>query len=102
MKSTDMNSDEKKVQKILNQLISEEWMASIMYKQFILATCCKDERHQIKDLLMELSEDEMDDHYAKLVKYAIHNGYSVPCQLKDYEEYASDKTVKQFNGWKKD
>ena len=102
MKQNEYMETDKNIQNILNRLISEEWIASVMYRQFVVGVCCSEERRQIKDLMLEISEDEMDDHYEKLVAFAEKNGYSAPCQIKDYEKYAGKETVKQFQSWKKD
>lgn len=97
----DLDKVEKKVQKALNKLISEEWMAGTMYKQMLLA-CKQDEVKTLVELVHETAVDEIDDHYAKLVKYAVSYGFDVPCHVKDYEKYASDACVKMFNNFKKD
>lgn len=88
-----------KVQKLLSKLISEEQIASEFYRGCIKATCpCQSA--EFGSIFSEIAKDELDDHAAKLIAYAIENDYDVPFKYKDYEKYAEDKVVKQFNALK--
>jgi len=98
--STQLSKEEKKVQRAVKKLISEEWIASTFYEQMILA-CDPAERETIKDLFEKNGIDEKEDHYAKLVKFAEMKGFDIPCKMSDYEMSAGESTVKQFEKWSK-
>lgn len=88
-----------KVQKVLKKLISEETIAHDFYVGCIAATCTCQSQHFAK-VFCETAKDELDDHCKKLVEWAIMNDYDVPFKYKDYEKFADEKVVKQFNSLK--
>ena len=89
-----------KIQKILNKLISEEWLAGNMYS-FYMQTVDSEERSLVFDMFGTLSDDEIDDHYKSLVDWALLYGYDVPCTIRDIERYASKNAVRLFNSFTK-
>lgn len=95
-----MDKLDKKTEKALCKLISEEWIAATLYEQMVLA-CKSEERNVIHDLFLQTADDERNDHYAKLVRFAIEKDVEIPCSLKDYAKYAAKSVVKQFDNWKK-
>jgi ferritin-like protein len=97
---SEKTKEEKKNEKILKKLISEEWIASNFYEQMIYA-CVPEERDVICDIFLKNRDDEKNDHYAKLIDFCIENGFDVPCKMSDYEMYADENIVKQFDKWSK-
>ena len=100
-----MNNDKqenksKKIQNALNKLISDEWFAGNVYKQFVVLI---DQRFkpQIEDLMVETANDELNDHYASLVEFAKQNGYDVPSTYSEMKKYADKNDVKLFENCKK-
>ena len=85
-----------KVQKILNKLISEEVIASQFYSACIAAVK-KDQKNILKEMFDEIAFDEISDHYKNLCEWAIANDYSIPYKFKDYEKFAAQSVVKQFD-----
>ena len=51
-------------------------------------------------MFVHIAKDELDDHYKKLVAYAIANDYDVPFKWKDYEKYADPKAFRLLNSLK--
>ena len=92
---------DKKVQDALNKLISDEWFAGNVYKQFVVLVD-KRFKPQIEDLMIETSDDELNDHYASLVAFAKQNGYDVPSTYSEMKKYADKADVKLFESCKKD
>ena len=91
---------DKKVQDALNKLISDEWFAGNVYKQFVVLVV-KRFKPQIEDLMIETSDDELNDHYASLVAFAKQNGYDVPSTYSEMKKYADNADVKLFESCKK-
>lgn len=87
------------IQKALNKLISEEWIAGNFYMQMVLA-CDPDERSVIADLFRTISNDEINDHLKELVEWAISHGYDVPAKISDFKKYASKDDVKRLDNFK--
>lgn len=88
-----------KIQKALNKLISEEIIAREQYIGSIVATCtCQ--AAEFAQIFEGIANDEYDDHYKKLVAYAIANDYDVPFKWKDYEKHAEPKLFKILNSLK--
>lgn len=87
---------DKKVQKILDKLISEEMIAYYFYTGCIVASCC-DVKKQLKTIFTDIAADELSDHYNKLVEFAISNGYDIPFKPKDYEKNAASSLSKQLD-----
>ena len=100
MENKEENKD-KKVQDALNELISDEWFAGNVYKQFVVLVD-KRFKSQIEDLMIETSDDELNDHYASLVAFAKQNGYDVPSTYSEMKKYADKADVKLFESCKKD
>lgn len=90
---------EKNTQKILEKLISEERIAVDFYMG-ALNNVKPEQRALIHDKFKEIALDEKHDHFKKLVKFATLNGYEVPFKYKDFEKFASKKTVNLFNSLK--
>lgn len=97
-----MNTEtiDNKTKKALYRLISEEWIAATMYEQMVLA-CIPEERSVIHDLFLQTASDEKNDHYTKLVNFALEQGVEIPCKMSEYSKYALKEVVKQFETWKK-
>lgn len=103
MQKNELTKEEKSIQNILNKLIAEEYIANMLYKnlynkilfqkQEILADI------ESFNLFNIIANDEYEDHYRKLVSYAVANGFTFPISLKDLEKNAS-ASVKQLNGIK--
>lgn len=89
----------KTVQKWLRRLISEEMIAHDLYVGSVMA-CKPEQRDMFRDKFIEIAVDERDEHAKDMIDWALANGYEVPFKYKDYERYASDKTVRQFNALK--
>lgn len=87
----------KKTDKALKRLISEEWLASHLYEQMILA-CPGNERPIITDIFSQIEDDEHNDHYSKLINFALANTIiDIPCKVSEYERYADEKLVRIVN-----
>ena len=99
MKDEEEKKD-KKVQDALNKLISDEWFAGNIYKQFVVLAS-NEARTQIEELMLETSDDELNDHYASLVAFAKQNGYDVPSTYSEMKKYADKGDVKLFESCKK-
>lgn len=69
-----------KIQKILNQLISEEWIAGQMYKFYVYAMEDQEDIDFCQDTFNEISEDELNDHMESMISWARTYGYSIPCK----------------------
>ena len=88
-----------KIQKALNKLISEEIIASEQYIGSIVATCtCQSS--EFAQMFEDIADDEYDDHYKKLVAYAIANDYDVPFKWKDHEKHAEPKAFRLLSSLK--
>ena len=98
------NSDKQKskdIQNMLNKLISDEWFAGHIYKQFIMLV--KPEcRSAISEPMLDVSNDEIDDDYKNLIEFAIENGYSIPVTYNEMKKFADKEDVKLFENCKKD
>ena len=92
---------DKNVQNALNKLISDEWFAGNIYRQFVLLVCNED-RSKIAEQMHEIADDELDDHFKSLVEFAISYGYSIPTTYNEMKKYADKDDVKLFEGCKKD
>lgn len=98
--NNDAVKQRKYVQAVLDKLISDEWFAGNTYKQFVVLACPQ-AREQIKDLMLETADDELDDHYASLVEFAQQNGYDVPSTYAEMKKHAEKTDVKLFESCKK-
>ena len=109
MKEEEKNTEEanaieenkKNIQKMLNKLISDEWFAGHIYKQFILLVKA-DGRNAISEPMHDVATDEIDDHFKNLVEFALLNGYSVPVTYSEMKKFADKDDVKLFENCKKD
>lgn len=84
-----------KIQAALNKLISDEWFAGQMYKQFALAVK-EDERSQIAQQMIDTAIDELTDHIKNLIDFALSNGYDVPTTYNAMKKFADKDDVKLF------
>ena len=96
----DASKEHKLVQETLNKLISDEWFAGNVYKQFVVLVNSKC-RGQIADLMLETADDELDDHMKSLIAFAEVNGYDVPATYSEMKKYADKADVKLFESGKK-
>ena len=99
-KMMEKQEKDKKVQAALSKLISDEWFAGNVYKQFVLLVDPM-YRPQIEDLMLETANDELNDHYASLVAFAVQNGYDVPSTYAEMKKHADKDDVKLFESCKK-
>lgn len=89
MKKEEMTTEEKAIQKTLNKIMSEEMLAHMLYMGCIVATCkCK--AVVFEKLFIEIAEDELNDHFINLKKWAVANDFEVPFKMKDYIKYAPE------------
>jgi rubrerythrin len=97
-----MEDDEKIIrntQKILNKLISEEVVAANLYNGAVMSV--KPEQVCfIKNKFLEIANDEMNDHWASLTKFATENGFDVPFKMKDVEKHASKTLLSKVENMK--
>lgn len=91
---------EKEAQKMLDKLISDEWFAGNIYKQFVMLVAPED-RNAIAEPMLDVANDELDDHYRSLVEFALQNGYSVPTTYSEMKKCADKDDVKLFENCKK-
>lgn len=93
----------KLVQKLLNKLISEEWLAGNTYLLFKTAISKEDPNiNSIVQAFDETAVDELSDHMAKLVDFAIQFGYDVPSTFKEFKRFADKNDFELFESFKKD
>ena len=53
------------IQRAVNKLMSDEWFAGQMYKQFVLLVSVE-ERPLIFEKMVETANDELNDHYRSI------------------------------------
>lgn len=95
IKDKDEAKSRKKVQDTLNKLISDEWFAGNIYKQFVFMLKPED-RSLLEETLVDVANDELNDHLASLVDFASKNGYEVPASYNDMKKHADLEDVKLF------
>ena len=96
----DKNTLDKDVQAAIDKLVSDEWFAGQTYKQFILLV--KDEdRSKIAGEMLEVADDEIDDHLRSLVEFALSYGFSVPSTYNEMKKEVSKEDLKLFEDCKK-
>lgn len=95
-----MPEDVKKVQKALNKLISEEMLAYLTYNAYTIAADPVN-IPVIAETFKEIAEDELNDHHANLVAWALAHGYDIPCNYKEYAKHASEVSVAAYDKVKK-
>lgn len=91
----------KKVQDILNKLISEEMLANETYRGACMV-CKLEDAVKLSKPFQTIADDELGDHHRALVTFAACNDYKVPFQEKDYKKYASEVSWKSYDGMKRD
>lgn len=78
-----MTTEYRKIQKLLNKLMSEEMIAHMFYMGCIVATCkCKSSR--FSEMFADIANDELNDHFMHLKTWALANDFEVPFKMKDY------------------
>ena len=97
MKKEDKDQD---IQRAINRLMSEEWFAGQMYKQFILLVDPSD-RHLICEKMAEVANDELDDHFKSIAQFAVDNGFDIPANYNEMKRYADKQDVRDFESAKK-
>lgn len=55
-----------------------------------------EDRAVIHDEMLETASDEINDHYNKLVVFALTNGYNIPATYNEMKKFADDEDVKLF------
>ena len=96
----DKNTLDKDVQAAIDKLVSDEWFAGQTYRQFILLV--KDEdRSKIAGEMLEVADDEIDDHLKSLVEFALSYGFSVPSTYNEMKKEVSKEDLKLFEDCKK-
>ena len=91
---------DKDVQNAINKLASDEWFAGNMYKQFVLLVKSED-RSKIAGEMLEIADDEIDDHLKSIVEFALSYGFSVPSTYNEMKKLADKEDVKIFENCKK-
>ena len=89
------DENKKNIQKMLDKLISDEWFAGNVYKQFVLLIDPQ-QATTIEELMLETAQDEIDDHLANLANFAARNGYSIPATYGEMKKFADKEDVKLF------
>lgn len=101
MKKEQENSNyNEKVQKALNKLISDEWFAGNVYMQFVLLMDAAS-RKIAKEQFIDVANDELNDHMASLVDFALTNNYDVPATYSKMKKEADKEDVKLFEDCKR-
>lgn len=95
----DTQKKDTKIQAALNKLISDEWFAGQMYKQFIIAVDPA-ERSQIAAQMTDTAIDELADHMKNLIDFALSHGFDVPATYNEMKKYADKDDVKAFESVK--
>lgn len=67
----------------------------------MIALCSPEEAGKISGLFEELADDEIHDHFIKLMYFALYNGYKIPLSIKDCKKFADKTLVKISNKLKK-
>ena len=83
----------KKDRKFVGKLISEEWMATELYRSLVIS-CADGARDTIAKMFQANADEEYLDHFAKLVNFAISRGFDIPCRFDDYAKNADERAVK--------
>ena len=91
---------DKDVQSAIDKLVSDEWFAGQMYKQFVLLVK-EEDRSKIEGEMLEIAADELDDHLRSLVEFALSYKFSVPSTYNEMKKLADKEDVKLFENCKK-
>ena len=97
MKNEDID---KSVQAAIDKLASDEWFAGNIYKLFAIAVKNED-RAKIADEMLDIANDELDDHLKSIVTFALQNGFAVPTAYNEMKKFADYADVKLFETCKK-
>ena len=89
-----------KLQKAVLKLISEEWYAYQLY-MFSRLAVKNEEAETVDKLFNDISDDEINDHMAELIKWCRTYDYEVPCGETEFKKYAAKKISKQLADLKK-
>lgn len=91
-----------KVQKALNKLISEEWLAGNTYMLFASALDRTDRNFTaVKDAFVDTAVDELQDHMKSMLDFALAYGYDIPSTFAEFKKHADKEDVKLFETFKK-
>lgn len=91
-----------KVQKALNKLISEEWLAGNTYMLFVSALDREDRNYKaVREAFFDTAVDELQDHMKSLLDFALSYGYDMPSTFSEFKKYADKEDVKLFETFKK-
>ena len=91
---------DKNIQAAVNKLVSDEWFAGQIYKQFVLLV--KDEdRSKTAEEMLDISRDELDDHLRSLIEFGQSYGFSIPSTYSEMKKFADKEDVKLFENCKK-
>lgn len=91
-----------KVQKALNKLISEEWLAGNTYMLFASALDREDRNYKaVKEAFVDTAVDELQDHMKSMLDFALAYGYDIPSTFSEFKKYADKEDVKLFESFKK-
>lgn len=91
-----------KVQKALNKMISEEWLAGNTYNLFASAIDRDDRNYRaVRDAFIETAVDELQDHMRSLLDFAFAYGYDIPSTFSEFKKYADKEDIKLFETFKK-
>ena len=96
----DKEQKDTKVQKALSKLVSDEWFAGQTYRQFILLVKPED-RSKIAGEMLDVANDELDDHLRSLVDFGLSYGFSVPSTYNEMKKEVSKEDLKLFEDCKK-
>lgn len=91
---------EKKIQKVIGKLVSEEWIAAELYRSLVIS-CTDEARMRIAKMFNTNADEEYIDHFTKLVNFAISSGIEIPCRFEEYVKKADERAVKLLK-FKKD
>lgn len=83
-----------KLQDLLNKLMAEEYIANQLYIMFSYKI------DKYSDDFLKIAEDELDDHFKNLKKYAEEYGYSFPITLREILKYAGSDATEQYKNIK--
>lgn len=89
-KQRQMTAEEKKIQKLLDKLMSEEMCAHLLYEACSTASR-QDEnspgaQSNFAKMFVETSADELKDHFAQLREWAAANGYAIPFSFREWQK----------------
>lgn len=98
---TAQEPDVRKIQKVINKLISEEIVAKDIYVGAVMAAS-QDECAKFRDLFMNTAKDELEDHAKNLICWAKQNGFTVPFRYSDYQKFSDKNLCKLLQRIKQD